>query len=116
MNKEVSTKDVSNLVDTLVSSKLMVEQNRDDMFRIICSFLEWRLGVTLKKTFKGRAYLEFDFSAMDTGNADDVAEQVSQDILESLYSSKYFNSNSLTQQNIYFKDITSDYNSREGNQ
>lgn len=114
MIKQVSTRDIDNLVGHLISEKFLHEHYKDDVFRLICDFLEKRVGITIEKVFTGKAHLEFDFSVMSMGNSDDVKELVCQEVLEALHSIRYFRL--LNYKNLYFKDIQSKYISKEESQ
>lgn len=83
MQQEVNTKDINTLVN-----HLLVEQNKDYMFNIICNFLEERIGVSIKKTFTGNVVINFEFSVEQSGNVDDVKEQVTQQIQQALRSDR----------------------------
>lgn len=88
MNNQLSTKDISNLVDTFVSSKLLEARYKDDMFHIICRFLEGQ-GIDIVKNFNGRVCIEFDFKIMKMGNVDEAKELVTQEIFDALHSIRY---------------------------
>jgi len=103
MQREVNTKDINTLVN-----HLSAEQNKDFMFNIICNFLEERTGVSIKKTFTGNVVISFEFSVEQSGNVDDVKEQVTQQIKQALRSDRsrqgfYI----LTEEDIDFSNIES---------
>jgi uncharacterized alkaline shock family protein YloU len=103
MQREVNTKDINTLVN-----HLSAEQNKDFMFNIICNFLEERTGVSIKKTFTGNVVISFEFSVEQSGNVDDVKEQVTQQIKQALRSDRsrqgfYI----LTEEDIDFNNIES---------
>ena len=103
MQQEVNTKDINTLVNYL-----LVEQNKDYMFNIICNFLEERIGVSIKKTFTGNAIINFEFSVEQSGNVDDVKEQVTQQIQQALRSGRSRQSfYILSEQDVDFSNIES---------
>jgi hypothetical protein len=115
MNNQLSTKDISNLVDTFVSSKLLEARYKDDMFHIICRFLEGK-DIDIVKNFNGKVCIEFDFEIMKMGNVDDVKELVTQEIFDALHSIRY-KDNLLSEgfrisdERYNFEDIEQDYKS-----
>lgn len=109
MNNQLSTKDISNLVDTFVSSKLLEARYKDDMFHIICRFLEGK-DIDIVKNFNGRVCIEFDFEFNEMGSVDDVKELISQEVFEALHSIKY-KGLSLSNEKFNLEDIEQDYKS-----
>tara|TARA_R110000868_G_scaffold409807_2_gene696091 strand:- start:1322 stop:1639 length:318 start_codon:yes stop_codon:yes gene_type:complete len=103
MKQEVNTKDINTLVN-----HLSAEQNKDFMFNIICNFLEERIGVSIVKTFTGNVTINFDFSVEQSGNVDDVKEQVTQQIQQALRSGRSRQSfYILSEQDVDFSNIES---------
>lgn len=109
MNIQLTTKDISNLMDTLVSSKLLESTYKDDMFHIICRFLESH-DIDIVKNFNGRVCIEFDFEFNEMGSVDDVKELISQEVFEALHSIKY-KGLSLSNERFNLEDIEQDYKS-----
>ncbi len=120
MIKQISTKEIDNLVGNLISKKFLHEHYKGDVFRVICDFLERRVGITIERVFTGKAYLVFNFEIMKDGNIADVKEFLSQELLESLQSIKYHNFSHqivrLDNEELKFFNIESDYKSIEENQ
>lgn len=115
MNNQLSTKDISNLVNMFVSNKLVEEYNKDDVFGMICRFLEGQ-GIDIVKNFNGRVCIEFDFKIMKMGNVDEAKELVTQEIFDALHSIRY-KDNLLSEgfrisnERYNFEDIEQDYKS-----
>lgn len=115
MDNQLSTNNIKNLVDMFVSSKLVEEKNKDDVFGMICRFLESH-DIDIVKNFNGRVCLEFDFEIMKMGNVDDAKELVTQEIFDALHSIRY-KDNLLSEgfrisnERYNFEDIEQDYKS-----
>lgn len=109
MDNQLSTNNIKNLVDMFVSSKLVEEKNKDDVFGMICRFLEGHY-IDIVKNFNGRVCLEFDFEFNEMGSVDDVKELISQEVFRGLHSIKH-KCLSLSNERLDFEDVEQDYKS-----
>lgn len=109
MDNQLSTNNIKNLVDMFVSNKLVEEYNKDDVFSMICRFLEGQ-DIDIVKNFNGRVCLEFDFEFNEMGSVDDVKELISQEVFGALHSIKY-KGLSLSNEKFNLEDIEQDYKS-----